>query len=211
MISIMSKAKTAQSAKKWTFIRVFPWLLLIAGIIGLTASFTLTVEKLEVVKNPNYVATCDINPIISCGTIMRSDQAEAFGFPNPLLGLICFTAVGVVGGGLLAGARFKRWFWILFQFGLLFAAGFVHWLFYQAVYNINALCPYCMVVWSVTIPAFWYTLLYNLRQGNIKTPQGLQKTVNFAQRHHLDILVLWYVVIAGLILHHFWYYFGTLI
>lgn len=211
MITRMSKAKTAKSAKKWTFVKVFPWLLLVAGLIGLIASFTLTVEKLEVLKNPDYVATCDLNPVISCGSVMRSDQAEVFGFPNPLMGLIGFTAVAVVGAVLLAGARLKPWFWITFQIGLLFAVGFVHWLIFQTTYRINALCPYCIVVWTVTIPAFWYTLLYNLRQGNIKTPASLHKVVNFAQRHHLDILIAWYLIIIVLILNHFWYYFGDLL
>lgn len=207
----MSKADTKQSTKKWTLERVLPWLLLVAGIIGLIASFVLTLEKLEVVKNPDYVATCDINPVISCGSVMRSDQAEVFGFPNPLMGLIGFSAVAVVGGGLLTGARFKRWFWLAFQVGLLLAVGFVHWLFFQTVYQINALCPYCMVVWSITIPAFWYVLLYNLRTGTIKTPAAWGRIIGFIQRHHLDILVAWYLIIIALILNHFWYYFGTLL
>jgi len=207
----MSKTSDKQSTKKWTLERVLPWLLLIAGIIGLVASFTLSIEKIEVLKNPDYVATCDINPVISCGSVMRSDQAEVFGFPNPFMGLIGFSAVATVGGALLAGARFKRWFWIAFQIGLLFAIGFVHWLFFQTVYRIGALCPYCMVVWSVTIPAFWYTLLYNLRAGNIKTPANWSKTIGFLQRHHLDILIAWYLIIIVLILNHFWYYFGTLL
>ena len=29
---------------------------------------------------------------------------------------------------------------------------FVHWLIFQSLYRIGALCPYCMVVWAVTIP-----------------------------------------------------------
>jgi uncharacterized membrane protein len=211
MITRMSKVKTAKSAKQWIFVKVFPWSLLIAGIIGLIASFTLTIEKLEVLKNPDYVATCDLNPVISCGSVIRSDQAEVFGFPNPLMGLIGFTAVAVVGGALLAGAQFKRWFWIAFQVGLLFAVGFVHWLMFQTTYRIGALCPYCMVVWVITIPTFWYTLLYNLRSGVIKTPVSWSKVVAFAQRHHLDILLLWYLVIIAVILNHFWYYFSTLI
>lgn len=207
----MSKAKTAKSTKKWTLERVLPWLLLVAGIIGLIASFTLTLEKIEVIKNPNYVATCDINPVISCGSVMRSDQAEAFGFPNPLMGLIGFGVVTAVGAALLAGATFKRWFWIGLQLGLLFAIGFVFWLMFQTIYRIGALCPYCMVVWSVTIPAFWYTLLYNLRKGHIKTPASWSRVVAFVQRHHLDILILVYLIIIGIILNKFWYYFGTLI
>lgn len=211
IIGRMSKTKATKSTKKWTLEGVLPWLLLVAGIVGLIASFVLTLEKLEVVKNPDYVATCDINPVISCGSVMRSDQAEVFGFPNPLMGLVGFGILTAVGAALLAGATFKRWFWIGLQLGLLFAIGFVFWLIFQTTYRIGALCPYCMVVWTVTIPAFWYTLLYNLRRGHVRTPASWNKAIAFVQRHHLDILALVYLVIIGIILNHFWYYFGTLI
>ena len=207
----MSKAKAALPAKKWTLERVLPWLLVLAGVIGTTCACVIMFDKLQILKDPDYVVSCDINPIISCGSVMRSDQAEAFGFPNPFLGLIGFPIVATVGTAMLAGARFKRWFWVCVQLGLLFAVGFVHWLFFQAVYRINALCPWCMVVWTVSIASFWYVLLYNLQTGVIKTPDACRRFVAFIRRHHLDILVAWYLIITVLILKHFWYYFGTLI
>jgi len=207
----MSKANAKQSTKKWTLERVLPWLLVAAGIIGTICACIIMFDKLQILKNPDYVVSCDINPVISCGSVMRSDQAEAFGFPNPFLGLIGFPIVATVGAAMLAGARFKRWFWIAVQLGLVFAVGFVHWLFFQAVYRINALCPWCMVVWTVSIAAFWYVLLYNLQTGVIKTPLRWKRFVAFIHRHHLDILILWYLIIIVLILKHFWYYFGTLL
>lgn len=207
----MSKANAKQSTKKWTLERVLPWLLVAAGIIGTICACIIMFDKLQILKNPDYVVSCDINPVISCGSVMRSDQAEAFGFPNPFLGLIGFPIVATVGAAMLAGARFKRWFWIAVQLGLVFAVGFVHWLFFQAVYRINALCPWCMVVWTVSIAAFWYVLLYNLQTGVIKTPLRWKRFVAFIRMHHLDILILWYLIIIVLILKHFWYYFGTLL
>ncbi len=36
--------------------------------------------------------------------------------------------------------------------GTLLGTVFVHWLIFQSLYRIGALCPYCMVVWAVTIP-----------------------------------------------------------
>jgi uncharacterized membrane protein len=52
---------------------------------------------------------------------------------------------------LLAGASFKRWFWRGLEIGTIFGLGFVHWLIFQALYRINALCPYCMVVWVLLL------------------------------------------------------------
>jgi hypothetical protein len=58
---------------------------------------------------------------------------------------------------------------------------------------------------------FWYTLLYSLREGHLKTPKSLVGVVAFAQRHHADILILWFLIIIALILKRFWYYWQTLL
>lgn len=202
-------AKTSQTSTKLE--RFLPWILIVAGVIGLLCSFMILTEKIHLLQDPSYDVPCDINPVISCGSVMQSDQSNVFGFTNPIVGVAGFPVLTIVGVAMLAGARFKRWFWLGLQVGLLFALGFVHWLFYQTVYNISSLCPYCMVVWAVTIPSFWYVLLYNLRMRYITLPAGWSKFGAFLQRHHLDILALWYLVIIGLILQHFWYYFGTLL
>lgn len=194
---------------KITLARALPWLLVIAGIIGLICSFVLTLDEINLIKNPHYQPSCNLNPVISCGSVMKSGKAHAFGFPNPFIGLAAFSVVITVGVALLAGATFKRWFWLGLQLGTLLGIAFVHWLFFHTVYHINALCPYCMVVWVATITSFWYVLLYNLEMKYIKLPGGwASKAGTFARRHHLDILIFWFVAIAALILQHFWYYYG---
>lgn len=198
------------NAKDWTALR-YPWLLLLGGLAGLFSAITLTLEKIELIKNPEAVLGCDLNPIIACGSVINTPQASAFGFPNPIIGIVGFSVVALIGGAILAEAKFKRWFWIGLQLGVLFAVGFVHWLIFQTIFRINALCPYCMVVWIVTIPIFWYTLLYNLKAGYVKIPAQLKKIAEFAQKHHADILFIWYLAIIGVILNHFWYYWKTLI
>lgn len=193
------------------FERFLPWLLVIGGVIGLVCSFVIMFEKIQLLGNQNYNLSCDVNSIISCGSVMQSDQAEVFGFANTFVGLVSFAALITIGMALFAGAKLKKWFWVGLQLGTVLGLMFVHWLFYQSVYVINALCLYCMVVWAVTIAIFWYVTLYNLRMNHIRIPGKLLGTEAFIQRHHIDILVLWYLIIAVFILHHFWYYFGTLI
>jgi uncharacterized membrane protein len=195
-------------SKIWPKEKVYPYLLIIGSVIGLIAAAILMVDKLKLAGDPGFTPNCNLNPIFSCTSVMKSPESNAFGFPNPIIGLVGFGIVTTVGMALLAGAKFKRWFWLGLQAGTLFGVLFVHWLFYQTVYDIGALCLYCMVVWTVTIPIFWYTLLYNLKQGYIKMPSALKKVAAFAQTNHLGILFLWYLAIAALILHHFWYYFG---
>lgn len=197
--------------RTWNLKQTLPWILVIGGFIGLICSFVLTMEKMSLLQNPAYQPSCNLNPVLSCGSIIRTKQAAAFAFPNPFIGLAGFSVVITIGMGLLAGATFKRWFWRGLEVGTLFGIAFCHWLAFQSLYNIGALCMYCMVVWSITWPIFWYTTLYNLREGHIPTPPSLKKAVAFAQKHHADILIAWYALVFLLILVRFWYYWSTLI
>ncbi len=191
--------------------RWYAWFLTAAGGMGLVASFVITLEKQRLLQNPNYIPACSINPIISCGSVMKTVQASVFGFPNSWLGLIGFMAVIVVGVSVLAGAEFKIWYWRLFNAGTLFGVVFVHWLFVQSVYHIHALCPWCMVVWSMTIPIFWYTTMRNFREGVWLVPKAMQGVMSSLQEYKNLVLVVWYLMILSLIGVQFWYYWKTIL
>lgn len=197
--------------RDYTLKQTLPYILITGGIIGLVSAFVIMYEKLQLLANPNYHPLCSINPIISCGNIMESGQSQAFGFPNPMIGLSAFAVVVTIGVAMLAGAKFKRWFWLGLEAGTFMGVVFIGWLAFQSIYSIQSLCPYCMVVWSVTIPMFWYTTLYNLREKHLRTPRRLKGLVAFLQSHHGDVLLIVYLVIIGLILQHFWYYWSTLL
>lgn len=203
-------AKKIDETKDWV-VRVFPRLLMIFAIVGFIASFVLTIDKIHLLKDPSFQPSCNISPLISCGSVMVTDQAEALGFPNSLMGIVGYTMMGTIAFALFAGARFKRWFWLTLEFGVLFGVLFIHWLIFQSIFIIGALCPYCMLAWLTAIPAFWYITLYNLAKGNITLPKKYDKAVDFAQRHHFDILAVWILAIIVTILFKFWYYWSTLI
>ena len=134
--------------------RAGAWSILIAGIIGLVSSATLLIEKIETLKNPDYVPTCSINPVLACGSVINTPQASIFGPPNPTFGIVAFTVVIVTGVLAIAKVPLPRWYWVGLTVGTGLGVVFVHWLVYSSLYDIGALCPYCMVVWSVTIPLF---------------------------------------------------------
>lgn len=195
--------------KNWTVKKALPYILIICGLIGVYCSFIITQDKIRLLENPDTSLNCSIDPVLACGNIISSQQGHVFGFPNPFLGLAGFATLATIGVAILAGGRFKRWFWILVEAGTVFALGFVHWLFFQSVYNIGNLCIYCMCVWVITITSFWYVTLYNIDNKNIILPKSLSKNIYpWVRRHHLDILALWLLIIAALTLKHFWYYYG---
>lgn len=137
-------------------------LFILTGVIGVWAAFQLVLERFILVADPGATLGCDVSEFVACSDVIQSPQGSVFGFPNPLIGVACFVAPVAVGLGILAGARFAAWFWWLFNVGLLGAIVFIHWLMIQAVYVIGVLCPYCMLVWLVTIPLFWYGTVFNL-------------------------------------------------
>lgn len=139
--------------------------LIIAGAAGWWAAFQLTLDKFAVLENPDATLNCNISVLVQCGKNLASDQGSAFGFPNPILGLGGFAAVIAVGVSLLAGAKFARWYWIAFNLGIAGAFAFVIWLISQSIFVLGTLCPWCMLVWLVTIPLFWVVTLRNLREG----------------------------------------------
>jgi uncharacterized membrane protein len=181
------------------------------GLIGLAASFVLAIEKYALLADPSYVPTCSLNPVLSCGSIMASPQAEAFGFPNPLLGIAGFALATATGAALLAGARVRGWFWGGLQVGVTLAVAFVHWLIFSSLYRIGALCPYCMVVWAVTIPTFWYVTVRNATAITPRLPSWLARAVALARAHHGVVLTAWFLVIAAAILERFWLYWSSLV
>jgi uncharacterized membrane protein len=114
---------------------------------------------------------------------MQSAQSEAFGFPNPIIGVTGFAIVVTTGMALLAGADFRPWF-----------------------YRIGVLCPYCMVVRAVTIPLFWYTI----RRGFRNLPGG-GRVASVLFEFHGVVLTTWYLLIAALVAERFWDYWSILL
>jgi uncharacterized membrane protein len=181
------------------------WWVLVAGVIGLAASMALTVEKIELLLNPSYVPSCNINPIVSCGSVMVTPQASVLGFPNSLLGLVGFTVVIVTGVLAVAKVPLPQWYWGGLTLGVLLGSAFVHWLIFQSLYRIGALCPYCMVVWVVTIALLVVTASIAFR------PALQSGAAQVLYQWRWSIAALWYTAVFLLIMVRFWDYWSTLL
>jgi uncharacterized membrane protein len=184
------------------------WWVLIAGVIGLLASMTLTVEKIEILRNPSYVPSCNINPIVSCGSVMVTPQASILGFPNPLLGIVGFTVVVVTGVLAVSKVSLPQWYWAGLAAGILVGVAFVHWLIFQSLYRIGALCPYCMVVWAVTITLLVVVSSIAFRPV-LESRDSTVAQVLFQWRW--SITALWFTAVLLLIMVRFWNYWSTLL
>ncbi|WP_308408786.1 vitamin K epoxide reductase family protein [Streptomyces sp. AC627_RSS907] len=184
------------------------WVMVLTGTIGWLASFQLTVDDWRLLRDPAYQPPCNISPVVSCGSVMSSPQGSLLGFPNMLLGLGAFAAVAALGVAVLSGARLHRRLWLALDAGALVGVGFVHWLIAQSLYELNKLCPYCAVVWIVTIALFWHVTVHCLERGIVPVPRGVLYVVRDT---HGMLLSAWYGVIALLVLTRFWPYWSSLL
>jgi uncharacterized membrane protein len=187
------------------------WGLIVAGAVGLVASAVLLVERIRLAADSAYVPSCSLNPVLSCGSVMESSQASLLGFPNPILGVAAFPVLVTTGAALVAGGRLSRWYWTGLQLGVTAGLGLVGWLMFQSLYRINALCPYCMVVWAVVVPTFWYVTLRNLEQGVLGQRAARSRGTRRAREWHAPALLLAFFAVLTLITVRFWSYWSTLL
>ena len=187
------------------------WTYVITGIVGAYFSVLLTLERMALVQNPSYTPPCSIDPFISCGTVMKTAQASLFGFPNSFIGIVGFTVVTTIGFALLANASFSKWFWRALGIGVALALIFIFWLYYQSVYVIHALCPYCMVVWAVTIPLFVSTWFFLVRNKLIALPKRLSTLFGKSWGQPFFVVMLLYLFIILSILIVYWDYWRELL
>lgn len=179
--------------------------IIIAGALGLASSLTLTVEKIELLIDPQFVPSCNFNPVLSCGSIMVTPQASVFGFPNPLIGIVSFTVVLTTGLLAWSAVRLPRWYWVGLTIGTALGVVFIHWLIFQSLYRIGALCPYCMVVWAVTVPLLVVVASIALR------PLGDNPVLRVLHEWRWSIVALWFTAVTLAILVRFWDYWSTLL
>ncbi|MGY0071431.1 vitamin K epoxide reductase family protein [Streptomyces sp. QTS137] len=83
---------------------------------------------------------------------------------------------------------------------------FVHWLIAQSLYELDKLCPYCVVVRVVTVALFRYVAVRCLDRGLVPAPRLVREVVRDT---HRMLPAAWYGVTAVLVLTRFRPYWST--
>jgi uncharacterized membrane protein len=162
--------------------------LILAGAIGWIAAFALTLDKFQLLQDPDAQLGCNLSILVQCGVNLNSWQGAILGFPNPLIGLSAWIAPIAV--------RIARWFWIAFNIGLLGALGFVIWLISQSIFVLGTLCPWCMVTWSVTIPSFIAVTAFTLKNGIIPASPAVRRVAGVVSSWIVVVTLGCYLVVA---------------
>jgi hypothetical protein len=85
---------------------------------------------------------------------------------------------------------------------------FIHWLIFQSLYVIGALCPYCMVVWAITIPLM--VVVASIASAPTDGERG-NPVARSLHQWRWSLVALWFTALILLILMRFWNYWSTLI
>jgi uncharacterized membrane protein len=172
--------------------------MLVSSVLSLIASFVLSVDAVKLAADPTAELSCNINQVISCGTVAAAWQSQLLGFPNAFLGLIAEPVVITIAVACLGGVRFPRWFMFAAQVVYAIGLGFAYWLFYQSMFHIGALCPWCLLVTISTTLVFATLTHVNIRDNNLFLPARLQATLVGGLRANLDlvIVVIWLLLLG---------------
>jgi len=164
--------------------------MLVSACLSLTASFVLSVDAIILAADPQAALSCNINAVLSCGTVGASWQASLFGFPNAFLGLVAEPVVITIAVASLGGVRFPRWFMFAAQVVYTLGVVFAYWLFFQSYFVIGALCPWCLLVTLSTTLVFTSLTHVNIRDGNLYLPERASRAARRFVAADLDALVI---------------------
>lgn len=139
---------------------------IVAGVAGWTVSFLLYHEYIGQLTGGQAIISCDVSPVVTCGPNLLTPGGNLLGFSNSVIGMVLFPGAIFAGVSALAAPNgLRAWYWRVYAAVVAAAFVLVHVFAFRSVFEYGSLCPWCMVVWLVTIPLFWSTLGWTLREG----------------------------------------------
>jgi uncharacterized membrane protein len=142
--------------------------LIVTGALGWWAAFSLTLDKIAVLKDPTPCWTATSAPWCSAARTSHRGRARCSDSRIRSSGSAGSSPPIAVGVALLAGARFAGWFWIAFNVGIAGAIAFVIWLISQSIFVLGTLCPWCMLVLARDDPAVLGGDAAERRRGRVR-------------------------------------------
>lgn len=211
-MSTLETASVTEQPRRWfTGHRGLGSFLLITGVIGLLSAFELTLDKFRILEDPDVVLGCDLNPFFSCGSVMTYPESQIFGFPNQLIGVFAFMVPIVLGVLLLSRVDVPHWMMNGLAVGLLGGVVLVTFLQYTSIFTIGVGCPWCMVVWVVTILQFCVVTASNILRGAMGPGVQGSTVLRVLASAPVALAAVWLLVIGAVMVVEFWTYFGSLI
>lgn len=160
----------------------------IFSFFALLAAFQLSVDKIHLLEHPDASLPCSINVVLNCASVMKTSEASLLGFPNSFLGIIGFSIFLFFSTTSLMGVKYTK---IVLRFLLagMFAAWiFALWLFFDSLYVIGILCPWCLLTTLSTTIVFATLLRISLMDNIFDIKKNKLKKIQYQLRKDYDRL-----------------------
>lgn len=186
----------------------YPKSLVLLSTVGLVAAFWQASERIQMLKFPGETLSCNLNPVVDCGSVLNNRLAAVFGPPNAFIGMVAFSILLAFGLQRLNGGHWNK---IVSKISVslsvimfLFSA----WFFAVSLYSIGKICIFCIFIWLVSVPIGIYGLKdYCENSEKLSNNQKIVKI--FLTKNHSNVLIFVYALMITLFLLRFKdYYFA---
>jgi uncharacterized membrane protein len=181
-------------------------LIVMFATFGFIAAFTLSVDKIYILMNPNESLPCNVNQIFNCGTVMRSAYASVYGIPWSFFGVAGYPAVGLFGLFMLERSKISRWLAVLVTLGSFVAFTLSSYFIWLSAYVIGVFCPWCLLSAISSTAAFFLILTLNLKENNYNLPEN--RAIYFQKKikagWNVLLTVIWYLGMVAFAYFPFW-------
>lgn len=172
-------------------------LLLTGSLIGLLGSFVLSVEALQLARDPEAALSCSVSLVLNCATVANHPSAQVLGFPNSFVGMMTLPVMVTIAVAGLMGTKFPRLFMRGAQLGATAGLLFAAWMFYMSYVVIGVLCPWCLSVDVGMLMIYFAVSRYNIRENNLCVPDMGKKLQPFIARDYDKAALVGIVVLMA--------------
>lgn len=196
MAKTLKKPRDEAKSRKWVF-----GTMIVFAAMALLASLVLSIEYTHLLKAPDAALACDINSALSCASVMKTWQATLFfGIPNSYFGMIGYAVLLTIAVVMATGAKLPKWFLVCMQIGLIGGLAFAWWMFFDSLYIIGVLCPWCLVVTTSTTILFGAVTHFNLRENTFEFKRKTyDKVLKFLNADGDKLIVAAFLVIFAML------------
>ncbi len=142
--------------------------LLVLAVIGTFATGFLTYRHVVLTSHFGVAgdsALCRAQGSINCDAILLTDYAVLFGyFSSALLGLVGFVFVLWLVGNALLNQRVRKLSWVCLVIYFFAAIGFSWYYAYIMIFEVDFVCPWCIVVHVVNLLSLIFVIVVSIRK-----------------------------------------------
>ena len=142
--------------------------LLVLAVIGTFATGFLTYRHVVLTSHFGVAgdsALCRAQGSINCDAILLTDYAVLFGyFSSALLGLVGFVFVLWLVANALLNQRVRKLSWVCLVIYFFAAIGFSWYHAYIMIFEVDFVCPWCIVVHVVNLLSLIFVIVVSIRK-----------------------------------------------